>query len=305
MHTGGGDRRHSYSRISLEDYDRVLYYNGQSGFDLCDYSFTDLYIWNHKYHYVVKEYRGCLLFRGGTRARPLWLFPLGCGDLCAAIGLMGEEAHGHDAPLRFTALSEEMARSLDDMFPGRFAYTENRDGADYIYRVSDLTELRGKRYHGKRNFVNRFREEFAGRWSYEPITEHNLDRVWAFHYAWRRKNGGDSDRTLREEGATIAIALDNYARLRLHGGLLCVGGECVAFSFGSPITGSTYGIQIEKADYDVPGAYQMINREFLLQFCAGYEFVNREDDMGVEGLRRAKLSYHPCRIAMKYEAVEG
>jgi hypothetical protein len=228
--------------------------------------------------------------------------PLGSGDLSTAVRLLWEEVRNQGREFMMIGLPEEAKDRLEQAMPGVFSFSENRDNADYLYRSSDLINLAGRDYHSKRNFITRFKVMFQGQYAYEPITQDNMGDVWIFQREWCRKNDCKSQVSLMEEQTAISVVLDNFDKLGVAGGLLRLNGRVAAFTTGSPITSDTYGIQVEKADYEIPGAYPMINHEFALRNCADYEFINREEDMGIEGLRRAKLSYHPVKLISKYEA---
>ena len=153
--------------------------------------------------------------------------------------------------------------------------------------------MSGKKYHGKKNHVNRFFKTYPD-WSYEPVTADNVEECFQMALLWRRENGCEED---EEKNAEMCVALNSlrlFEELKLTGGLLRVRGEVVAFTIGEPACDDTFVVHIEKARADVEGAYTVINQQFVSHEVAGkYKYVNREDDVGTEGLRKAKLSYHP------------
>ncbi len=265
-------------------------------------SFVGLYIWSHRSKLALCRWGDFLFFRAMWKKKPFYLMPIGRGDLAAALDLLEEDAAAQDAPFVMHGLTQSMKDRVERIFPGRYVFSEDRDQADYLYESKALIELSGKAYHSKRNFITRFENEYAGRFAYEDITKENLDDLWEFQDRWCHKNNCADSLTLQEEATTIALLLYNLELLGAYGGLLRVDGRVVAFTAGSQIGRDTMDIHIEKADHDVVGAYPMINRSFARRHCQSLAFINREEDMGLEGLRRAKLSYHPLEICLKYTA---
>ena len=172
-----------------------------------------------------------------------------------------------------------------------------------IYLAEKLRTLSGKKLQSKRNLVNRFKTAYEGRWSYEDMTPENVKDAFGYHIRWCNQNGCAQNRDFQGETCAIVQALHNFSALALKGGLLRLDGEVIAFTFGCRATPDMYVVQIEKADHTIPGAYQMINQQFVLRNCDDVEYVNREEDLGIEGLRKAKKSYYPVMRGVKYTAV--
>ena len=292
-----------FQPLILSDKDRAQKYLSQNNYRLCESSFVDLFIWNNKNHFELSEKDGYLFARFLSGGKYRYLMPFGRGDLAGALGELIEDAKTHEDKLSLFCITDLMREQIEQALPGRFEFTDYRDWADYIYTAESLMTLSGKKLHGKRNFVNRFRKQNADEYSYEPISRDNMCDVWKFQKEWCRKNNGCSDESLVEEAQAIAAMLDHFEQLGAVGGMLRLKGKVIAFTIGSRISEDTIGVQIEKADADIPGAYQMINWEFANHEFRGYTYVNREEDMGMEGLRKAKLSYYPEIILTKHTAV--
>ena len=160
--------------------------------------------------------------------------------------------------------------------------------------------LAGKKLHSKRNFINRFKAEQEGNWRYEPIDARNIGDAWRMNVEWCAEMGCGEDPSLLEESCAVRNCFETFDALGLRGGLLRVGDRAVAFSMGRPLSSDTFIVHIEKAFASVAGAYPMINQQFAAHNCAEYRYVNREDDVGDEGLRKAKLSYRPAILLEKY-----
>lgn len=279
-------------RLSHKDMYKFYTLNNRTS----ESSFTAMFSWSHKNKIKLAERDG-FLYRLADVEKPFYLFPLG-GDHERALAVIERDAKERSYQLIYKAVTEEQKALMGDSY----TFTENRGAADYIYGARDLIELRGRAYHSKRNFISRFERD--NEWSYEDITDDNINEVWEFQDKWCRKNDCASNVGLQEEATCIAVLLYNLENLDAYGGLLRAGGKAAAFTLGSRVGEETLEVHVEKADYDITGVYQMINREFARRHAADLRFINREEDLGIENLRKAKLSYHPCEIAMKYTAVK-
>jgi len=178
---------------------------------------------------------------------------------------------------------------------------EDRDFYDYIYNTSDLIELRGKKYDGKRNHIKRFKRLYSDHEYVEMTTEH-IDDCLRIMYDRCAENGcaclhGQAyacDRMPSEE------LLNNFGELDCNGALIKIGSRFEAFTIGEALNSDTAVIYIEKANVAFQGIYTYINQQFVEREWAGMKYINREEDDGVPGLRKAKLSYHPVRLIEKY-----
>ena len=209
---------------------------------------------------------------------------------------------------RFRGVTADAQAFLEEQYPGRFRFTPYRDSFDYIYTVEELSELHGKKLQSKRNHCNRFEDEFPD-WFTAPITDENLPQCHEMLRIWYEQhepavNAQELDQ-LQLEKAALQRAFNHFDELEMDGLLLSDGERIIAFSMGSRMNRDYYDVGFEKAFPDVNGAYAMINREFSRMIAEKYpevRFLNREDDMGSEGLRRAKESYQPTVLLEKYTA---
>ena len=174
----------------------------------------------------------------------------------------------------------------------------DRDQADYVYESEKLATLAGKKLHGKRNHINKFQKLYPN-WSYEPLNDENMEECFQMALKWRNQNGCEEDPGKNAEMCVALNALRLYKELDQRGGVLRVDGQVVAFTIGEELCEDTFVVHIEKAFADIDGAYPMINQQFVQHECTGYQYVNREDDAGSEGLRKAKLSYRPAFLVEK------
>jgi hypothetical protein len=267
-----------------------------------DYTFANLLNWADVYQIVIAKMDDFLIIRSG-RGPFGYLFPAGEGDLRSVIDAIHEDSlrQGHDMLLY--NLPREAVDTLESLYPGRFTFKGERNNFDYIYTRESLMTLAGKKLHGKRNHIARFKENNPD-WTYEPLTKENLSEAWEMNTEWCNQNDCSLDESLRKEACAVRNAFRYFEEERLVGGLLRVGGRVIAYTMGSPVTDDTFVVHIEKAFSDIQGAYPMINQQFVTNALEGYTYVNREDDVGDLGLRKAKLSYHPVMMYERFEAFD-
>jgi len=228
------------------------------------------------------------------------MMPLGEGDLTSVLKDMVEDSQQEGQSFRMLGVCSDMRGKLEELYYNDFNFVHTRDYDDYIYLRTDLAELKGKSYQSKRNFVNRFKRN--NNYEYLPIAAAHIDECLALEAQWFEVNNGVMDKSTTGERKALTYALQHFNELGLTGGLLRVEGRTVAFTFGMPINYDTFGVHVEKADTSVEGSYAMINYEFANHIPEQYIYLNREEDLGVEGLRTAKLSYHPTFLLKKFIA---
>ena len=204
-----------------------------------------------------------------------------------------------NVPFQMYNVTPEYYAQLEEWYPGRFQIEDVRDDADYVYESEKLATLSGKKLHGKRNHINKFKATYEGRWSYEKMTRDNVEDCFQMALKWREENGCEEDSEKRSEMCVTLNSLRLLEELELTGGVLRIDDEVVAFTIGEPICKDTFVVHIEKAFADVQGAYPMINQQFVEHECMNYRYINREEDTGSEGLRKAKLSYRPAFMVEK------
>ena len=172
----------------------------------------------------------------------------------------------------------------------------DRDSSDYIYLQEKLSSLSGKKLHAKRNHIHRFEEEYPD-WTYESITEENEEECARMAMEWCMQNCMTEEERIEydkiDESRLVVYAIRHREQLGFVGGAIRAAGKIIAITLGEPLTKDTFVVHFEKAYADIQGAYPIINREFVKHEMAEYQYVNREEDMGEEGLRKAKLSYRP------------
>lgn len=228
----------------------------------------------------------------------MFTFPIGKHDPRKAFDYIYKWFEDHNMEFTLYLVHPEMFARIEEWYPGKFNIEYNRDEADYIYEYKTLAELKGKKLHGKRNHINRFEENYPD-YIYEAIDEGNYMECVELAYNWEQDNNPEGSEDKQYERAIIETALNNMKELGLKGGLIRVDGRVIAFTLGEPINDKCFVVHFEKAYADIQGAYPMINREFVRRELKGYKYINREEDLGIPGLRHAKTSYQPVRLVDK------
>ena len=269
----------------------------------CESDFANVYLWGEQ---SVALYDGHLVTLARFGNRFVYHYPLGNGDPEPTLRAICRDAEQRRIPLRLIGLTEKAVETVETLFPSAFSFEENRDGFDYVYDISDLADLVGKRYNGKRNHLNRFRENYPNA-KLLPLTEDYIPAVKEMAEQWYREREEISEKnSFSSEKQALSRALDAFYALSLEGLLLLHGNELLAFAIGSRMTSDTFDVHFEKARADVNGAYPAINQGFASYIRSRYpdvRFLDREEDMGIEGLRRAKESYRPHHFIKKWTAV--
>jgi hypothetical protein len=291
-----------FKEITLADKEWMDSLLKMSNFNAEEYNFTFCYIWRNVFKYTAARMWDYLIIRSKRKNHPpSYHFPAGSGDLAPVIDALAEEAAREEAPLTFHIALTEQKTLLETTYPGQFVFLPLELYYDYVYDAQSLITLAGKKLHQKRTHINRFKENNPD-WTYEPITPENLPEVLAMNEQWLIANSEYSDKSMEEESRSVGEAINDFFALKMDGGLIRAGGRVIAFSMGDRLNSDTYLVHIEKAFGDIQGAYAIINQEFAAHNCEGYLYIDREDDSGEEGLRKAKQSYRPVFQVEKFAA---
>lgn len=279
------------NRELLNQYLRYNQYYG------CEFSAANNILWSELYkgEFIIVE--DMLLFchtKNGIIEQIT--FPIGKQDEKKAFDAMAAYFNENNRPFYMYLVEREMFEKIDAWYPGKYKIEYQRDEADYLYEWETLAYLKGKKLHGKRNHINRFLENYPD-YKYELIDDENYKECIELTRSWKENN--EVDDTAAYETDILKYALENRKVLGLNGALIRVNNRVIAFTLGEPLKEDTYVVHFEKAYADVQGAYAMINREFVRRSLKGYRYINREEDMGIPGLRHAKTSYQPVRLVEK------
>lgn len=287
-----------FKKPELEDREIFEKYLFACNYRGCERTFANVYLWHRFYHVSWAEVENTLVFLSEDEGERSYTFPMGPGDHRKALEALMEDCESRGVPFQMHCISAEEWEELEQLFPGRFQVEWSRDWSDYVYETEKMIRLSGRKYHGKKNHINQFKAAHPD-WSYEPISDENVEDCFQMALDWRRDNGCEDDEEKNEEMCVSLNALRLHKELGLKGGLIRTEGKVVAFTLGAPISRDTFDVMIEKAYAEIRGAYPLINQQFLEHEVSGFTYVNREEDTGEEGLRQAKQSYHPVFMIEK------
>lgn len=265
----------------------------------CEYAFTNLYLWGRQWATFVE---GFLVLFSHFDRRAVYPFPAGQGDVRPALEAIIQDARERGIPCCITGLNQENITLLEQLYPGRFSFQCDRDNFDYVYNIDDLADLKGRKYQKKRNHINKFRSLYPD-WRTEELTMAHLPGVRQMTSQWfaARHQMDPTGNYLLEQRA-LERAFDHFETLGLDGMVLLDGEKILAFTMASRLSKDTMDVHFEKALEDVEGAYAAINQAFAQYLRKKYpdiRYLDREDDLGLEGLRKAKLSYYPDHLKEK------
>jgi len=269
-----------------------------------DASFADIYCWREKYAYQISVSDGFCFIKGEDREPEgtlyFYHYPRGVGDVKAALEKIFADAEALGNTLIISSITEREAQEVMKLYPDKFTLFSDRDNSDYIYLTESLASLSGKKYHSKRNFIHRFTTLYPD-WQVETVTKGNADECIELCKEWCAE---DPDyENADDEIHAVSEAVSAFDEAEMFGLFLKVNGKAIAFSLGSPRNEEVFVTLFEKCLRTYPEGYAVINNE-MAKALTRYKYVNREEDLGIEGLRKAKLSYRPAFLLDKYYVVE-
>ena len=285
-----------FKDISLGDKKTINSYLRQSDYQSCEYCFSNLYIWRKSYstQYAVTD--GCIVFKMNYDGKTAYSIPAGAGDKKTVISKIADIMLPGD---RLVWLTDNNVEMVKDEFSDVFEICFNENNSEYIYLSSDLISLHGRKFHTKRNHIHSFINDNPD-FKYAPLTDDNLTDCYNLYLKWREEKDG----LYEEDPTALEECIKHFKDLDLIGGYLFSDKGMCAFTMGTRLNSNTFVTHVEKGLDACDGAYAVINNLFAKQIGEGYMFINREDDLGIPGLRQSKLSYHPVYILKKYDAVK-
>lgn len=261
---------------------------------------TNLFMWRHKYRPVWKLEEGCLLVLFQTKEEGVYgLPPVGKGDKTRALERLCEEIGKVSPEVRICRVDEGFVRAHVD--EGRYACLPDRDNSDYVYLTQDLIELSGNRYHRKKNHLNQFMKRYA--FEYKVMDSTLVDSVLEMQESWCAMRECALNPELSDEDWAVREALGGFGSLDYTGGVILIDSRIEAFSIGEALNRETAVIHVEKANSRIHGLYAAVNHVFCKEAWSEFTYVNREQDMGEEGLRQAKESYCPHHMVNKFTVI--
>ena len=288
-----------FEKIDLsrkEEYRALLKTRADHG---CEYALANLVMWGKQ---RVAFLDGFLVLFSQFNKSSVYPFPVGEGDVKPILDAILADARERGIVCRLTGMSAAESMLLEELYPGMFCFHPDRDGCDYVYRIEDLATLKGRKFQKKRNHLNRFWDNHPD-CRMEILTDDNAPAAEQMIADWFAARADSGDFLL--EQTAIARAFSHRQALDITGMLLIEDGKVLAVTMGSPLSENTFDVHFEKALEDVDGAYTAINQAFsnhLWKTFPNLQYLNREDDLGIPGLRKAKLSYNPDHLIVKFWA---
>jgi uncharacterized protein len=287
----------AYKEIALEDKGVFVSAFLRDPPQISELTFTNLFIWRGRYHPLWRTAEDLLLIIMRPEGlSPFGLPPVGAGDKNKGAAILAQDlvelcgkAEIQRADLAFVDAYADLAT---------FHVIEDRDNCDYVYATRELIELPGNRFHKKKNHLNKFLR--STNFVYQHLDEAFAEQFLELQETWCEVKDCMKNPGLFEENIAVYEALKNYGSLGFSGGAILIDGKVEAFALGEKLNPDTAVIHIEKANPDIPGLYAAINNLFCKEAWATVPFVNREQDLGLAGLRQAKLSYNPVRLVEKF-----
>lgn len=264
-----------------------------------EWTFTNLFLWRYHYDFQWSIYQDWLIVLSKASPHGLYLFqPIGPPSRLEVVrkGLQWlREEKGEKNPRIERADSRllEEIKGADDL-----RVEPTRDQFDYIYRSQDLIPLAGRRYHGKRNHIKKFLQSYA--FTYSPLEERHLKACLELGGLWCEVRRCEEDLNLTGEWEAVRQALTQFSALKIQGGVILIRDRVEAFTLGELLNRETAVVHVEKANPEIPGLYPMINQQFCERTWHHVAMINREQDLGEQGLRQAKLSYFPDHLVEKF-----
>ncbi len=280
--------------VTLADKEWARELLSYSDFIGCEYTFGNNFIWKDAYDNKIARYKDFYLIKSSGA----FFFPAGRGNLTEVIDVLKDYCKGQGEQLYFSSVPSCAIKTLSELYENELEISADEDYFDYIYSAFDLATLSGKKYHSKRNYLNRLSKL---NFEYEPITKKNIDECFLLNERWCKDNDVENDVSKMQEQDALKKALNNFFELDFKGGILRIDGQVEAFTIGEKLNSNTFNTHIEKANTLIDGTYAMINYKFANEIVKEFEFINREEDLGEENLRKAKQSYKPCFMEKKYQ----
>lgn len=298
------------NKLTIDSKKCIEYYANLRTNYTSERQFVNQFIWANYYHtyYCIKE--DYLFYLMQIQKKPATMMPLCTDDKVVSSFFEIKDYFNHNlnTPLRMYNVDEHCLNLLkeSDRFLKEFDFYEDRDSFDYMYDAEKLKTLSGKLYHKKKNHLNSFLKEYDGRYEYRTLHCADVHDINAFHEHWLETRViSDKYQSISSEEEGIHNIFNNCCELKCSMGGVYIDGKLEAYSIGSYASDIECAfIHIEKANVNIKGLYNFINQQFLIHEFKDAKIVNREDDLGQEGLRKAKLSYNPIELVKKYIITE-
>ena len=294
-----------FAPIKIEDREIFEKHSYALGEGSCDMAFANIFCWAHLHNPEIAKWGDFIFIRfGGVNGKShTYMEPIGAGDNITAFKMLSEYVSSLNEPFKMAGMSANFAEKIRSSIPfcGYYLYPK-RSQFDYIYNADYLRTLSGKKLQPKRNHINTFKKLYN--FTTEPLSASHKDDVLKLLEEWREGKENADLEAYESERKTIIRGMDNFEALGLRGLALYVDGDLAAFTYGSAINNNTFCIHIEKGSSRYERSFAMINYLFANSLPSQYCYINREEDLGIQGLRDAKLSYQPIMLYPKFNLIE-
>lgn len=288
---------HDFKKIEIGDKHVFDNFLREDPPQCSEFTFTNLFMWRHQYQPVWLQWDHCLLVILQARnAQPFGLPPVGPGDKIKALDVLTEELEKLGVDVLVCRVDEAFVKDSLDL--DRYVAELDPDNSDYVYLAEDLIHLSGRKYHRKKNHLNQFLKNMA--FEYRSLDREMVECCLEMQEAWCQMKACVEKPDLLAEDHAVYEALTCFEDLEYVGGAIVINDKVEAFSMGEMLNQDTAVIHVEKANPDIPGLYAAINQRFCQNAWPDVTYINREQDKGIAGLRKAKESYHPHHMVNKY-----
>ncbi len=264
---------------------------------ISEFTFTNLFMWRLCYQTRIGRLQNFLCLLSDRGEISFFFPPIGKGDMIECYQTLLQYSKSRGIPPKIVRVPEAVAEQIEWKTTGMKAELD-RSQYDYVYLTRDLIELKGRKYHRKRNHIKQFQEKNS--YQYISLTPEWISQCLQLETEWCDLRHCEISPGLMNESSAIKEALTHFGELGVKGGAILINEKVEAFTLGDPLNPETAVIHIEKANPAYEGLYPTINQAFLEYQWSGYTYVNREQDLGEEGLRKAKESYFPHHLVNKY-----
>jgi hypothetical protein len=287
-----------FRQVELEDAKEVMAYFEKKQPGICEYNFVEMFGWRSPRNIRVSRLASGLVFLIDKKGKNYIYPPMteNPGEICVSI-LETLKRNGIEAGVNGITPGEFESYGP---FKERFVYEDDRGNYDYLYRAVDIIALAGRKFDGKRNHIKKFRKNHS--FDFVKITPDSIAQIIEFQERWCEMKRCKDDMSLANEGGAVLEMLKNFGSLPCFGGAIVVGGRVEGYSIGSRLNSETGVVIVEKANPEFGGIYQTLNQIFAGEYFKEFKFINRQQDTGNEGLRKAKMSYNPVKLIEKGNA---
>lgn len=289
-------------KLEIKDYNIIKKYLDDANYEGYNSNFVNMMMWDHEYNTKFHIEDNYLIMLHNYKGEIFFSMPFCKKEyIKEAIGYMIDYCQKNNISFRMNECIKEVKECIELTFGNQFVYLDDRDNYDYIYSREALETLKGKKMQKRRNHFNSFVKEGYD-FIYKEIEFNDMDNIFEFLHRWDDEH--DDSLSVTSEYVAIMYLLSNIDIFPIKTGCIYINNKIEAFIIGSPLKHNTIEIHVEKANKDIRGLYVAICKFFLENNFKGYEYINREEDMGLENLRKSKLSLHPIRLVEKYVITE-